>query len=75
MAKWQEDDGVLLEEVLPELKLKKKDKEGQDILSQLRVEHPITYDGYDICDLVKTEAISRFTVKEPRVMCYQFEMP
>ena len=30
---------------------------------------------YNICDLVKTGALSRFTVKELKVMCYNFELP
>ena len=54
---------------------KNKDEDVQEILSQIGVEHPITYHGYNICDLVKTGALSRFTVKELRVMCDNFDLP
>ena len=69
------EGGLLLEDELAQLEQKNEDEDVQEILSQIGVEHPITYHGYNICDLVKTEALSRFTVKELRVMCDNFELP
>ena len=66
---------TLLDEDLAHLDQQNKGEDVQEVLSQIGLEHPITYDGYDICDLVKTEALSRFTVKELRVMCDHFELP
>ena len=66
----KDDENTLLDEDLAHL-----DQQNKDEDVQIGVEHPITYDGYDICDLVKTEALSRFTVKELRVMCDHFELP
>ena len=69
------EGGVLLEDGLAQLEQKSEDEDVQEILSQIGVEHPITYHGYNICDLVKTGALSRFTVKELKVMCDNFELP
>ena len=71
----EDGGGVLLEDELAQLEQKNKDEDVQEILSQIGVEHPITYHGYNICDLVKTGALSCFTVKELRVMCDNFEQP
>ena len=57
------EGGVLLEDELAQLEQENKDEDVQEILSQIGVEHLITYHGYNICDLVKTGALSRFTVK------------
>ena len=69
------EKGVLLGDELAQLEQKNEDEGVQAILSQIGAEHPITYHGYNICDLVKTAALSRFTVKELRVMCDNFELP
>ena len=69
------EGGVLLKDELAQLEQKNEDEDVQEILSQIGVEHPITYHGYNICDLVKTGALSRFTVKELKVMCDNFELP
>jgi len=61
----EDEGGVLLEGELAQLEENNKDEDVQ----QIGVEHPITYHGYNICDLVKTGTLSRFTVKELRVMC------
>ena len=71
----EDGGGVLLEDELAQLEQKNKDEDVQEILSQTGVEHPITYHGYNICDLVKTGALSRSTVKELSVMCDNFELP
>ena len=71
----KDEGGVLLEDELALLEQKNKDEDVQEILSQIGVEHPITYHGYNICDLVNTGALSRFTVKELRVMCDNFDLP
>ena len=71
----EDSGGVLLENEVAQLEQNNKDKDVQEILSQIGVEHLITYHGYNICDLVKTGALSRFTVKELRVMSDNFEPP
>jgi Arf-GAP/Rho-GAP domain/ANK repeat/PH domain-containing protein 3 len=50
-------------------------EEVNDIIRQLAVEHPIIYDGYDICDHVKTGLISKFTVKILKDICEYFDVP
>ena len=69
------EGGVLLEDELAQRKQKNEDKDVQEILSQIGVQHSITYHGYNIGDLVKTGALLCFTVKELRVICDNFELP
>lgn len=72
----QEDsDDDLLEEELEYEEEEIRDEEMKDMLSQLGVEHPITYDGYDICAHVKSDSLSKFTVKILKRMCEYFELP
>ena len=66
--------GVLLEEEVAQLEQKNRDEDVHEILLQIGVENPITNHGYNIYDLVKTGALSRFTVKELKVMCDNFEL-
>ena len=71
----EDEGGVLLEDELAQLEQNNKDEDVHEILSQMGVEHPITYHGYNICDLVKTGTLPRFTEKELRVMSDNFELP
>ena len=71
----KDNKNTLLEEDLAHLDQQNNDEDVQEVLSQIGLEHPITYVGYDICDVVKIGVSSRFTVKELRVMCDHFELP
>ena len=53
----EDEGGVLLENELAQLEQKNKDEDVQEILSQIEVEHPITYHGYNICDLEHCRAL------------------
>ena len=53
----EDEGGVLLENELAQLEQKNKDEDVQEILSQIGVEHPITYHGYNICDLKHCRAL------------------
>ena len=55
--------------------LEEKENDIQEVLNEIGLTHPITYDGYDICELTKARALSRFTVKELKTMCDYFELP
>jgi len=48
-----------------------KENDIQEVLNEIGLTHPITYDGYDICELTKARALSRFT----KTMCDYFELP
>lgn len=69
-----ESDEELLEEEHNFLKEKNRREQVNDMLSQLGIEHPIVYDGYDICDRVKSGLISKFNVKTLKSICEHFEL-
>ena len=58
-----DSDEELLEEEHEHYKEKILQEEANDIMRELAVEHPIIFDGYDICNYVKSGLISKFTVK------------
>ena len=56
----------LEQEALWREELEENENDIQEVLSEIGLTHPITYDGYDICELTKAWALSRFTVKDLR---------
>ena len=70
------DDGdeELLEEEHEYRKEENLQEEVKDMFRELAVEHPIIYDGYDICDHVKSGLISKFTVKILKDICEYFDV-
>ena len=71
----EEEDEQLEQEALQRKQLKEKENDIQEVLNKIGLMHPITYDGYDICEVTKARALSRFTVKELKTMCDYFELP
>lgn len=47
----------------------------EDIVSKLGVIHPVTYDGYDLCEHVKSNKLTKFTVPFLKKICSHFEIP
>ena len=70
-----EDEDEQLEQEALQRELEEKENDIQKVLNEIGLTHPITYDGYDICELTKQRALSRFTVKELKTMCDYFELP
>ena len=69
-----DSDEELLEEEHEYRKKKNLQEEANDIIRELAVEHPIIYDGYDICDHVKSGLISKFTVRILKDICEYFDV-
>lgn len=63
------------QEALQREQLEEKENDIQEVLNEIGLTHPITYDGYDICELTKARALSRFTMKDLKTMCDYFELP
>ena len=40
---------------------KRKDTEVEEVVSKIGLVHPITHDGYDICERAKLDALSNLT--------------
>ena len=66
-----DSDEELLEEGHEHRKEEILQEEANNIIRELAVEHPIIFDGYDICNYVKSGLISKFTVKE---ICEYFDV-
>ena len=71
----EDEDEQLEQEALQREQREEKENDIQEVLNEIGLTHPITYDGYDICELTKQRALSSFTVKELKTMCDYFERP
>ena len=71
----ENEDEQLEQEALQREQLEERENNIQDVLNEIGLTNPITYDGNNICELTKARALSRFTVKDLKTMCDYFELP
>ena len=64
-----DDDNSLIEDEISYLDETARRNAMEDIVSQVGLIHPITYDGQDICKHTRLNTLSRFNVTMRRVMC------
>ena len=69
-----ENEEQLLEDEIEFLNEKHRNHVIQEVLDHVGLEHPITYDGYNICELAKLDKLSQFKVKDLKEMCNFFEL-
>ena len=60
-------------EELEYLDEKLRNEEIADICNQVGAIHPIMYDGYDLCEQVRLDKLSAFTVSTLKTMCKPFQ--
>ncbi|KAL9970520.1 hypothetical protein ACROYT_G022908 [Oculina patagonica] len=70
-----DDDDSLIEDELVYLDDKARREAVEDIVSQVGLVHPITYDGHDICEYARHDTLSKFNVTTLKAMCAHFELP
>lgn len=68
------NDDLLLEAEVEYLNDKRRNEEIDDICNQVALVHPIMYDGYDLCEHVRLDKLSQFTVLTLKAMCKHFEL-
>ena len=71
----ENEDEKLEQEALQREQLEERENDIQEVLNKIGLTHPITYNGYNICELTKARALSRFTMKDLKTMCDYFELP
>ena len=70
----EDGDDLLLAGELEFLNEKRRNAEIDNICNQMGVVHPIMYDGYDLCEQVRLDKLSQFTVPTLKAMCHYFEL-
>ena len=70
-----EDDESLVEDELNYLDEKERQNTIDEVVSQVGLIHPITYDGYDVCENVRLNTLSNFNVITLKAMCSHFQLP
>ncbi|KAK3742858.1 hypothetical protein QZH41_015379 [Actinostola sp. cb2023] len=46
-----------------------------DVLQEVSITHPIYYDCYNLCDLIKNSKLTNFAISVLRKICQHFEIP
>ena len=54
---------------------KERHMEVEEVVSKIGLVHPITHDGYDICDLAKSDALSNLTLPKLKAICVNLDLP
>ena len=70
-----DDDDSLIEEEVSYLEDKARQNEVEDVVNEMGLMHPITYDGHDICEHVSRDTLRKFNVTTLKAMCAFFEIP
>ena len=70
-----DDENSLIEDEIVYLDETARQHAVEDIMSQVGLIHPITFDGHDICEHARRDTLSRFNVTMLKAMCDHFEIP
>ena len=64
-----------MEDGLNYLHEKERQNTIDEAVSQVGLNHLITFDGYDVCEQVRLSPLSKFHVTLLKAMCSHFELP
>ena len=70
-----EDEGIIIEEDENYLDVEARNEIVKNVVSQMGLVHPVTYDGHDICEHVRLDTLCKFNVTTLTAMCAYFELP
>ena len=70
-----DDENSLIEDEIVYLDETARQHAVEDIMNQVGLIHPITFDGHDICEHARRDTLSRFNVTMLKAMCDHFEIP
>ena len=71
----EDHDDSLDEDEVAYLAEKERHMEVEEVVSKIGLVHPITHDGYDICELAKLDALSNLTVPKLKAICVSLDLP
>ena len=64
-----------MEDRLNYLHEKERQNTIDEVVSQVGLNHLITFDGYDVCEQVRLSPLSQFHVTLLKTMCSHFKLP
>ena len=70
-----DDEDSLIEDEINYLDEKARGSLIDDVVSQVGLIHPVTYDGHDICQHARLNTLTKFNVTMLKAMCTHFELP
>ena len=68
-------DDSLDEDEVAYLAEKERHMEVEEVVSKIGLVHPKTHDGYDICELAKSDALSNLTLPKLKAICVNLDLP
>ena len=72
---YDDRDDSLDKDELAYLAEKERHMEVEEVVRKIGLFHPITHDGYDICELTKLDALSNLTVPKLKAICVNLDLP
>ena len=76
LQEWtDDDDDSLVEDEVAYVTETNRQAGVEEVISEIGLLHSVIYDGYDICELVRQDALSKFNVAQLKVICTHFELP
>ena len=70
-----DDHDGLVEEEMAYLTEKDRQMTVDEVVTEIGLIHPITFDGYSICELIKSDALSKFNVATLKAICVYLDLP
>ena len=70
-----DDDNSIIKDEISYLDEKSRQNAVEDVVRQVGLIHPITYDGHNICEHARHDTLSRFNVTMLKSMCDNFKIP
>ena len=64
-----------MEDGLNYLDEKERQNTIDEVVSQVGLSHPITFDGYDVCEQVRLNTLPKFNVTMIKALSSHFELP
>ena len=76
LQEWtDDDDDSLLEDEVAYVTETNRQAGVEEVISEIGLLHPVIYDSYDICELVRQDALSKFNAAQLKAICTHFELP
>jgi len=61
-------------EMLPAIEEREMELLRQEVLSEISIQHPVTYDTYNICEMAAASKLSKFSVAMLQDICNNFQL-
>ena len=62
------------DDLLSAMAKKELEEMSQEVINELSIQHPITFQSYNICEMAATSKLSKFSIAMLEEICKNFEL-